>query len=298
MAWIEVHQELIQHPKVKRLARMLDISKFEAAGRLFAFWCWALDYADNGNLSRFDASDIADAMEWEGDPQRLVEAMIDCGPGDSSGFIERRDGTLFVHDWNDYMGRLLSMREKNRERKVRQRNRQNASRDSHGDVTRDNPVTSPSCHAPVTGLPNQTVPNPTVPDKTEQKQDNKNNNNNIPLSPKPARPILDLEGAQALTALTQMYELCPDYLPDPPKEIRLVQELQQESPDVSLVAEFRKARDWLEGKPVKERKKNLRAFLRNWISNAVNRYGAGQKFSGYQEVVTFVPDTGGGAGNV
>ena len=291
MAWIEVHQELIQHPKVKRLARMLDISKFEAAGRLFAFWCWALDYADNGDLSRFDANDIADAMEWEGDPQSLIEAMIDCGPGDSSGFIERRDGTLFVHDWNDYMGRLLSMREKNRERKARQRVRQNASRDCHELVTRDITVTSPSCHEPVTGLPNQTVPN-----QTQQDQKNKNTHS-APVSLKPAEPILDLEGAQALTTLTQMYELCPDYVPDPPKEIRLVQELQQEHPGAPLVAEFRKARDWLEGKPVKKRKKNLRAFLRNWVSNAVNKYGAGQKFAGYQEFVTFVPDTGGGAGN-
>lgn len=291
MAWIEVHQELIQHPKVKRLARILNVSKFEAAGRLFAFWCWALDYADNGDLSRFDASDIADAMEWDGDPQCLIDAMIDCGPGDSAGFIEKRDGVLFVHDWNDYMGRLLSMREKNRERKARQRVRQNASRDCHEPVTRDITVTSPSCHEPVTGLPNQTVPN-----QTQQDQKNKNTHS-APVSPKPAEPIIDLEGAQALTTLTQMYELCPDYVPDPPKEIRLVQELQQEHPGAPLVAEFRKARDWLEGKPVKERKKNLRAFLRNWVSNAVKKYGAGQKFAGYQEVVTFVPDTGGGAGN-
>ncbi|MCR5346180.1 MAG: hypothetical protein K6E38_00210 [Fretibacterium sp.] len=294
MAWIEVHQELIQHPKLKRLARMLNVSKFEAAGRLFAFWCWALDYADNGNLSRFDASDIADAMEWDGDPQCLIDAMIECGPGDSSGFIERRDGALFVHDWNDYMGRLLSMREKNRERQKRFQHKKAAVAGAAvmSPLSNDNiTVMSPLDNRNITGLPNQTVPN-----QTKQGQKNKNTDS-APVSPKPAEPILDLEGAQALTTLTQMYELCPDYVPDPPKEIRLVQELQQEHPGVPIVAEFRKARDWLEGKPVKERKKNLRAFLRNWVSNAVNRYGAGRKFAVYQEVATFVPDTGGGAGN-
>ena len=290
MAWIEVHQELIQHPKVKRLARMLNISKFDAMGRLFAFWSWALDYADNGNLSRFDASDIAEAMEWEGDPQSLVTAMIDCGPGGSSGFIERRDGGLFVHDWEGYMGRLISMREKNRERQERYRERKSGSVTSpsrNHNVT----VTSPLHNDNVTGLPNQTQQN-----QTQQNQENKNTNS-APAPSKPAEPILDLEGAQALTALTQMYELCPDYCPDPPKEVRLIQELAQETPGVSLVAEFRKARDWLEGKPVKERKKNLRAFLRNWVSNAVNKYGAGRKFAGYQETVMFVPDTGGGDKN-
>ena len=270
MAWLEVHQELIQHPKIKRLARMLNISKFEAAGRLFAFWCWALDYADNGNLSRFDAEDIADAMEWEGDAQKLVDAMIDCGPGDSCGFIDRRDDALFVHDWDDYMGRLLSMREKNRERKARQRDRQNALRDGHAPVTRDSTVTSQSCHEPVTGLPNQTKPNLTVPDQTEPKD--KEPTTAAAKKSQAVLPELALEEAKALKALTEMYVLCPDYLPEYPEERKFVHELYQDYSNVPLVAEFHKARDWLSNQPMNKRKKHLRIFLRNWISKAGREY--------------------------
>ena len=110
MAWIKLQQELAKHPKTKRLARTLGISKAETIGHLFLFWGWALDYADNGDISKFDAQDIADAAEWEGDPEAFLTAMTDCGPGDTAGFIERRDGGIFVHDWEEYMGRLLERR--------------------------------------------------------------------------------------------------------------------------------------------------------------------------------------------
>ena len=290
MAWIKSNQELAQHPKVKRLARMLEITVPDAIGRLHLLWWWAMDYAQDGDLSKFDALDIADAMMWDGDPQRLIESLVQCG-SKGSGFLDMSEaGALTIHDWDEHCGHEFEKREKDAQRKRESRQRQK----EYSDVRR------PSAGRP---LDVRTPSDVRGEEKRgeekrgEKKESNNINNNNIPPSPKPAAPILDLEGAQALTTLTQMYELCPDYVPDPPKEIRLVQELQQEHTGAPLVAEFRKARDWLEGKPVKERKKNLRAFLRNWVSNAVNKYGAGQKFAGYQEFVTFVPDTGGGAGN-
>lgn len=130
MAWIEAHQGLAQHPKTKRLARMLNISTAEAIGHLFLFWWWAMDYADDGDLSKYDAFDIADAAQWGGDPEAFLKAMIECGPGGSAGFIEERDGGLFVHDWETYMGRLLEKREQNRQRQAKFRGK-------NADVTRD-----------------------------------------------------------------------------------------------------------------------------------------------------------------
>jgi hypothetical protein len=42
--------------------------------------------------------------------------------------------------------------------------------------------------------------------------------------------------------------------------------------------------------PSKVPKANLRRFLRNWVSNAVNRYGVGQpRIIGYETITTFVP---------
>ncbi|MBR1672449.1 MAG: hypothetical protein IJ702_05940, partial [Fretibacterium sp.] len=167
MAWIEAHQGLAQHPKTKRLARMLGISIAEAVGHLFLFWWWALDYADDGDLSKYDAFDIADAAQWGGDPEVFLRAMIDCGPGESAGFIEERDGCCFVLDWVFFMGRLLVKREQIKQSEAMLRyihadvtrdacrtetDTTNASRDSNALLTCDKDVSNAS----VTGLHNTT----------------------------------------------------------------------------------------------------------------------------------------------
>lgn len=136
MAWIEAHQGLPQHPKTKRFARMLNISTREAVGSLFMFWWWALEYASDGDISKYDATDIADALQWDRDPEELVNALINCGPSGSKGFIEKTDSGMFIHDWNKFGGRLFERREKNRIRQARLREK-NVSDES---VTHDKSV--------------------------------------------------------------------------------------------------------------------------------------------------------------
>ncbi len=116
MAWIEAHQNLPSHPKTKRLARLLNISIREAVGSLYMFWWWAMEYAEDGDLSNYDASDIADGVQWDGEPQEFLNAMINCGPGNKSGFIDKTEDGMFIHDWQEYGGHYLEMREKNRKR--------------------------------------------------------------------------------------------------------------------------------------------------------------------------------------
>jgi hypothetical protein len=45
MAWIEAHQELAHHPKIRRLARELGVPKAQAIGHLLMLWLWAVSYA-------------------------------------------------------------------------------------------------------------------------------------------------------------------------------------------------------------------------------------------------------------
>lgn len=117
LAWIESHQELWRHPKLKKLSRRLGISKQEAVGYLHLLWWWALDYAQNGQvIPPHENEDISDAVEWQGDPDVFINAMIDAG------FLERStDNALVIHDWYDYAGKLIERREKDRKRKEEDR---------------------------------------------------------------------------------------------------------------------------------------------------------------------------------
>ncbi|PTX99247.1 hypothetical protein DB345_02405 [Spartobacteria bacterium LR76] len=173
MAWIESHQEMARHPKTRRVALRLGISKAAVIGHLHLLWWWTLDFAPDGDLSGFDAEEVAAVAEWEGDAEQFLQALLDTGWLDEG----RR-----VHNWEDYAGRLVTAREgiRERQRRCREKKRdavppQNddvtqMSRPCHGDVT---PM-SQLCHADVTvtsplrhGTQNSTVQNQTEQNRTQ-----------------------------------------------------------------------------------------------------------------------------------
>lgn len=153
MSYIESHQELGRHPKTKRLARLLSVSLPCAVGHLQFLWWWAMDYAQDGDLTKFDAFDIADAAGWEGNPQVFLDALIQCGIGDGAGFVEHDQyGAMWLHDWNQYGGKLFEERRKNAQRVASHRSKQVTEKAPRGEgndtpplrnahVTRTSPVT-------------------------------------------------------------------------------------------------------------------------------------------------------------
>lgn len=114
MAWIELHQTLPTHKKTNRLVRALGLQVPKdnplIVGHLCVFWLWCIDGAIDGSLGDMDAQDIADAAGWCGDPELFLSAMI------SAGFIDKAADGLRIHDWDDYIGRLITFRTKERER--------------------------------------------------------------------------------------------------------------------------------------------------------------------------------------
>lgn len=114
--WIESHQELGQHPKVKRMAQLLGISRVTAVGHLHYLWWWAVDFAPNGSLERYNAEDIAEAAHWEGDAQAFWDALV------AARFVDVGKRMRRLHDWREYSGGLLEKREKKRQadRKAKQ----------------------------------------------------------------------------------------------------------------------------------------------------------------------------------
>ena len=125
MAWVPVDIGLAQNPKTKRFARKLDISIPTAIGHLTLLWCWTLNYAADGNLSSYETEDIAEAAQWNGDPDKFLDAMINCGSKDKHGFIEQNEDGMFIHDWIEYGGILEKKREQTRlrQRRFRERNK-------------------------------------------------------------------------------------------------------------------------------------------------------------------------------
>jgi len=125
------------------LEALLNVETPQAVGHLHLLWWWALDNVPSGNLSNITDEVVARASHWKGDCHTFVQALIE------SGFID--DSTKYLHDWNDYAGRLIAKREANTLRMREQR------------ATHVQRTTI--AHAGAT-VPNPTVPNPTVPNST------------------------------------------------------------------------------------------------------------------------------------
>lgn len=149
MPWIELHQNILRHPKLVRLSVRLSIKKQDALWHLLSLWLWALDYADNGDLKAFGAAEIAEAAEWRGEPEGFLSALQES----------RWMDEMSLHDWMDYAGRLVEQREANRKRMRDKRaehvQRTNDERWSH-----------------VGGLPNQTnqPTNQTKPNQPDHRE--------------------------------------------------------------------------------------------------------------------------------
>lgn len=119
MAWIKSEQALGQHPKLKLVANELNISIPQAIGHLHLFWWWAVDYAENGDITRYKDF-VPFSAQWEGEPEDFTKALI------KHGWIDEEDGNLTIHDWVEYTGALIEIRQKDAERKRQSRQRANS----------------------------------------------------------------------------------------------------------------------------------------------------------------------------
>lgn len=139
--WVALHTELLHHPKLARLARYLGVPKPQALGHLAALWCWCAEYAEGGDLSAFDAEEVAEAALREGDAAAFLSAL------EKAGFIDTDpDGSRRVHNWEEYSGRIRAAREAARERQARHRQRDSSVTEALR--TRDKNVTERDSHAP------------------------------------------------------------------------------------------------------------------------------------------------------
>lgn len=179
MPWIESHTSLRHHPKVGRLARKLSIPSPAAIGLLHCLWHWAVEYAPDGDLSKFNSDEIADAAmfcAWEydvtADSSTFVKALVD------SGWLDESEHSLTLHDWWEYAGQLMDARRQAQEGgKLGNHKRWHVDRgvvDPTCSFCRESVPTSPPESPPDIGKhrpPSRPESHRTVPDRTEQNLD-------------------------------------------------------------------------------------------------------------------------------
>jgi len=83
--------------KFKRLQRRLGVSVPCVCGLLELLWISTSKNAPQGDIGRFTNEEIAIGCYWDGDPDLLVESLLECGWLDSS-----EEHRLVVHDWAEH----------------------------------------------------------------------------------------------------------------------------------------------------------------------------------------------------
>ena len=120
MAWLPVDQSLGHHRKTRQLARALGVERPTAVGYLVFLWSWALDNAPDGVLTGIPAEDLCDAAcrncqkgEEKCSGANFIKALV------KTGFLDRKGQGgrgLYIHDWEQYGGKLCEARAKHRDR--------------------------------------------------------------------------------------------------------------------------------------------------------------------------------------
>ena len=191
MAWIQVHQQLKDHRKLLAAADELEIEPPHMLGLLTSFWLWALDNAPSGSLEGISNRNIARAAQWNKEPDTFVEAMK------SAGFLDiTEDGTLEIHDWYEYAGKLIDQREAEKQRSRRRRAAAAADRRTTAGQSEGQPTDKPgNSQKETAGRVDQTTPDQTTPEKESETLDSV-----LSAGPTPFQQIVDM-----------YHEICTSY---------------------------------------------------------------------------------------
>lgn len=86
----------IAHIKFEMLGSLLELTRWETVGILETLWQFCQNHAYDGELTRFTPKTIAAWFGWKREPQLLIDALVE------SGWLDRTDEKLIVHDWGDH----------------------------------------------------------------------------------------------------------------------------------------------------------------------------------------------------
>lgn len=123
MSYRPLEHTFYNSPKIKKLARRLNLDIRVAHGTVSELWSWALSHAPDGDLSKFDFEDIEDAVHWDGGAGALIEVLIECRLVDS---IDAEGGRrVEIHNWLERGGTYAETQRK----KIQRKRKRDLSRD-------------------------------------------------------------------------------------------------------------------------------------------------------------------------
>jgi len=108
--YVPVDADLVNHHRLRGLARDMLGTPHHILGHLVGLWAWALSNAEDGDLSDFDAHDIADGS---GISMERAEEWL--GALKKRGWVTE-DNKL--HAWDRHAGKTLKAKEKEARRKA------------------------------------------------------------------------------------------------------------------------------------------------------------------------------------
>lgn len=157
--FIELHDNLPEHPKTRRACRILGLSNTLFVGLMSKLWLAVLRHAPDGRLDDWDEDDIAyyagldDA--WPRDPktsQKFVEALLRVK------LLVRDANGMRINDWEQYAAHIKarSRKERDRQRKAAQREREKTG----GTVHTPEEMSMRHADAPEQSAPTRTEPEP------------------------------------------------------------------------------------------------------------------------------------------
>jgi len=106
---------LRDHPAFLRFRAALGVSPDLANGMLAGLWAFAFKFAQDGDLSRFNPTDLELSLAWERKGAEVWKALH------VAGFIS---DVGILHDWGDWGGALFTERHRESGRKWEERNAQ------------------------------------------------------------------------------------------------------------------------------------------------------------------------------
>lgn len=103
------------HPKFRSLMRELELPQYSVVGILESLWMLAAQFSDDGDLSKFNKTEISDYLGWDGCPNKLISTLI------RFRWVDGDDTRLRVHDWDDHMPYFVAERLKKRAQRARKK---------------------------------------------------------------------------------------------------------------------------------------------------------------------------------